>query len=1173
MVVMTQPVWITPAGNLGTLAEGVFYETAIEAVAAPGETVYFRVIAGQLPEGMQITANGMVNGTPRSVARIQGVPQDVAQDVTSRFAVRAYTVLPNTDRVSRLADRTFEITVVGQDVPEFVTPAGVLAAYFDGSPVDLAIEFTDADLSDQVRVSLVSGELPQGLTLAPDGRISGIIQPITDLPGTADPGYDRTAWDQFPFDFATRSASRNYQFTVAITDGKSANLRTFEIFVYSRDSMTADNTEQTADNSFITADVITARTPIILTPTGDLGTVRADNYFATRFEAVDFDGDVLEFDLTQGAGVGFDPTEFVGKSKSLSCETVAGNAVITVTKQSAVTPAAVTQLFVGMAVTGPGIAANTRVTSITDNLITVDRPCLRTGVATIIFSGKQPNDTAGNDTAGSFDRDDETFDSGTFSLPPGLNLDSGTGWLYGYIPDQGATVADYQFAVRVRKRDRPDIISDFYVYNLTITGNIDTEVIWLTDPDLGVIDNGAISLLSVAARNTGGRSLSYRMAPNTVNRLPQGLTLQPSGHITGRVSFNTFALDGGATSFDQLTDLQASPTTFDLGFAFTVNAFAAGTEEPGFAVNELRIISGGSGYVSQPTVTISAPPATAESLQATAGVVTIVNGRITSIVVGNPGRGYVDPPTVTVTGGGGSGAVVQAQLIEIEQQNAVSVFRRFQLQVRRRFNQPYETLQIQACPPDHDRDLLRELLDSTDIISDSVVYRGDDANFGVSRSVIYDHAYGLAAADLDLYVEAMQRNHSNRRITLGPVRTAQALDASGAVIYEVVYSEIVDDLVNNDNVSVSANVFLPYPVTVDSTQIDTVYPPSLSNMRDRVIDTVGRVDQALPLWMTSKQPSGRVLGFTRAWVIAYVKPGESGRVAYDISRQLSWRLNAIDFEVDRYVLDQSQTYAWDPANNSWQPAPPAATTFDQYTRPRYPLASLDTTGKIVANDSFAGTGAPMQVTVDTHGQAQLLIQINGVTQQPVLYSGISFRGDGSTATFVWPTWNPQADSTAVYVDAVLQTQGSGQDYVQNDDEFVFQPGSIPANLSHIDIIQTVGDYSISYRFQSATVTTLLPVDQGSTLTVYQISDGYVLDPESPTDSRTTFDGDATRFIQIADRWQPGDSFDKYLMFPKRDILGDSAELPAAPVAWTNNTGRAVTWLNSGGSSVQWVDRD
>ena len=849
---MAQPQWTTPAGSLGTIPEGIFYRVPINAVA-PDEDVFFRIIAGQLPTGIQITSSGVIEGVPRSTLTVQGVPTEVDEDITSKFAIRAYTtrVVDGATVVDRFADRTFTITVTGQDAPEFVTPPGNIGTYYDGSPAEIQIEFTDRDLGDRIQIRVLTGELPPGLVLDNTGLISGVIEPLTSVPGTAAAGYDDSPFDQFPFDFATRSASKNYQFGLEIFDGKQSDVRVFEIFVYSKDSMSADTTDFTADNTFITADVSPVRTPLLLTPVGDLGRVRADNFYAFKFDGIDFDGDPIEYEITVGAGIGFDAGLF-------------------------------------------------------------------------------------NNTPGSYDFNGEGFDRGTFSLPPGLTINPDTGWFYGYIPDQGATETTYRFAVRVKKANNPSVISDFYFFTITIIGAVETDVVWLTNPNLGTINNGDISIFNVQAVNSGGQSLEYRLATGTNSRLPQGLILQTTGNITGRVSFNTFALDGGRTTFDRNSQTRnvTQETTFDMVYQFTVNAFAPALDQPGYQVSAISIRDGGSGYTSTPTIILSAPPDTEDAQQATVGPITIVGGVITAIAVGNQGRGYISPPTVTIVGGGGSGAIATAQIRIVNLVNVVSVLRTFTIQVNRAFNEPYQGLYIKAMPPENDRALLGQLILNQDIIPNSLVYRADDPNFGVAKSVVYDHAFGLNAAAIEKYVESLDLNHYWKNLTLGKIESAQARNAAGEVIYEAVYSRVIGRGVNDQGESVSKELRLPYPVVNDLGQtVDVVYPNSLVNMRDQVIDVVGQISPLLPPWMTSKQSDGRVLGFTPAWVIAYVKPGEGARIVYNIQQQFGDQLNLVDFKADRYEIDRRMTYAWEPYDDSvesgrWIPSPPAATTFD-----------------------------------------------------------------------------------------------------------------------------------------------------------------------------------------------------------------------------------------------------
>jgi len=220
-------------------------------------------------------------------------------------------------------------------------------------------------------------------------------------------------------------------------------------------------------------------------------------------------------------------------------------------------------------------------------------------------------------------------------------------------------------------------------------------------------------------------------------------------------------------------------------------------------------------------------------------------------------------------------------------------------------------------------------LQNSTIIPPTLLYRGDDPNFGRATQVVYDHAFGLTAATYADYVSSLYENHYWKNLLLGSIETAQATDDNGNVIYEVVYSRIIDNLVNDRGESVSKEVVLPYPVDSNTTdQVDTVFPNSLINMRNQVIDTVGQVSNLLPRWMLSPQANGRVLGFIPAWVIAYVVPGNSGQIAYNIRTQFGTQLNLVDFEVDRYELDRSLTSNWDPVTRQWIPQPPAATTFD-----------------------------------------------------------------------------------------------------------------------------------------------------------------------------------------------------------------------------------------------------
>jgi hypothetical protein len=316
------------------------------------------------------------------------------------------------------------------------------------------------------------------------------------------------------------------------------------------------------------------------------------------------------------------------------------------------------------------------------------------------------------------------------------------------------------------------------------------------------------------------------------------------------------------------------------------------------------------------------------------GNITISSGAITAVEVSNGGSGYTSPATLTVTQGySGSGAVFTPVMKAIGTRDVVSVDKTFTVQVKRVYNKPYQNLSIQAMPPANDRALITSLLDNEEIFVPDYIYRIDDPYFGKSHRVIYEHAFGLAPDMLETYVSSLYKNHYWKNLVLGEINTAQALDPiTGEVVYEVVYSKIIDNLVNASGASVSKIVNLPYDIinpADGNTQIAQVYPNSLVNMRDQVIDVVGQISDKLPLWMTSRQTNGRVLGFTPAWVMCYTNPGRSQQIAYYIQSQFAGQLNSVDFKVDRYILDTTLSRNWDTVTQHWTPTPDL-TTFDRY---------------------------------------------------------------------------------------------------------------------------------------------------------------------------------------------------------------------------------------------------
>jgi hypothetical protein len=875
------------------------------------QRVFYTQIAGALPTGLQIADTGTLTGVPRAITSLQGVPVEVAVDVTSKFVIRSYTktVLGTIDRI---ADRTFEITITGNDVPKFTTPAGSIGTFYDGDQVNIQIQYTDLDPGELTVVSLASGQLPPGLVLSPTGLISGYIVP--SFPLDQSPGYDITSTDSEPYDFIVEFISRNYQFSLEVSDGKSSDLRSFTMFVYARNEMTADNTTFTADNTFITADETNSRAPFLVNASpSDLGTVRSANKYGYQFIGEDYDTEDISYAINVNEGFGLPP--------GLTLDPETGWFYGNIPDQG--TTEVEYSFNIVVYQTDPvGTSISCTATSALANRITCTSTTPLAGISEWYPSNPTPlyipiklSGTAlgGLSTAGN-------------TIYYVLHVYSATE--FSVVASASATTPLTLTTSSGAMTAGTVIASQPFPFTLTVAGDIDSEITWLTDSDLGTLVNGETSLLQVEAVNRGDRELQYKLASGAFNSLPQGLKLLPTGEIAGRVTFNTFAIDLGATTFDNNT------TTWDSSFTFTVNAYAPDTQQILYNVSEVVVTNGGSGYssINLPTIVFETPIG-ASAVQAQVGNITVTGGSITSVTVSNSGAGYLGPATITIAEGfGGSGAVLTAIMQATGTRDVVSVFKTFTVRVVREYNAPYQNLYVEAMPPAEDRVLIASLLDNENIFVPDYIFRPTDPNFGKATKVTYQHAFGLAPDALSVYVESLYLNHYWKNLVLGEINTARAVDADGNVIYEVVYSKIIDNLVNAQGKSVSKIVPLPYAITDPadgSTSIIAVYPNSLDNMRDQVIDTVGQISTGLPLWMTSKQADGRVLGFTPAWVICYTNPGRSDQIAYYISTQFEQQLNQVDFKVDRYVLDRALSANWDTTTQDWTPQP-SLTTFDRF---------------------------------------------------------------------------------------------------------------------------------------------------------------------------------------------------------------------------------------------------
>jgi hypothetical protein len=313
---MGKPVWETASGNLGTIEEGVFYNLEIEASDPDGGDIEYIVIAGYMPPGLVINeTNGTISGRPKISYEIRGVPSSVDQDVTSTFCCRV-----TSSTTGQITDRTFSITVTGQDAPTIETKSQSLGTIFDGTFFSTTIKAQDLD-NEPLTYVISAGSLPPGITLdAQTGVISGYATPVTTTSSADTVGWSASeqGWNEYPWDHAESWINENYQFTVEVTDGKEFAQQSYTLLVLAKSLLSADVMQLTGDDTLIaTADMTTKHVPLLTTDPGDLGIYEHDNYFAYQFKGIDFDNDEIEFGISSPGGAGFDDVEGSGFDSDL----------------------------------------------------------------------------------------------------------------------------------------------------------------------------------------------------------------------------------------------------------------------------------------------------------------------------------------------------------------------------------------------------------------------------------------------------------------------------------------------------------------------------------------------------------------------------------------------------------------------------------------------------------------------------------------------------------------------------------------------------------------------------------------------------------------------------------------------------------------------------------------
>ena len=378
--------------------------------------------------------------------------------------------------------------------------------------------------------------------------------------------------------------------------------------------------------------------------------------------------------------------------------------------------------------------------------------------------------------------------SASTQLPVGLELDSYTGVIYGFIPYQPAYSRSYQLTIVATKTDSntSEIATTTNIFSLTIKGEVESNLVWASNADLGNITTGIISELSIIAEQLHStNTIKYQLISGI---LPDGLTLQRDGTLSGKVNYNVAG----------------------------VYSFVAG------ASDEYEMDS------IERTFTITA--------------------------VSMDNKKYAE--------------IYAAPLLSIEK-----------------------------------RELYKNFMANETVFDPELIYRYFDPNFGVQHAIKLVLEFGIEQINFSDYSAALQKNFYRKTFYFGDIKFAVAKDSTNKVIYEIIYVDAVDTMINNQGDSIGLSI---------SVNNQTYYPNSITNMQTRLQSIVLQNGATIstnvfnqPRFMQPEAAGNYVPnGYMRIIPLCYVMPGQSKKIINQINAS-KFNFKQLHFEIDRLTIQSS----------------------------------------------------------------------------------------------------------------------------------------------------------------------------------------------------------------------------------------------------------------------------
>lgn len=469
--------------------------------------------------------------------------------------------------------------------------------------------------------------------------------------------------------------------------------------------------------------------------------------------------------------------------------------------------------------------------------------------------------------------------------------------------------------IAVVSTDPVDNPSKSKTFTLRIIGEIDSNITWLTDSNLGTISANLPSVLNVRATSTvPNTQMVYRLVSG---KLPYGMMLSYNGEIIGRA--NQFASNStlGLTTFDNKTVTWdgsfPGDTTFDRNYTFTVEArdrfnFSASTKEFSLYVEDLDNTKYTDIYMK--------PLLKPEQRDYYRDFISDNNIFTANSVYrpDDPEFGVQSELKCLVYAG------IEAKNIE----NFVAAAAKNHKKKRYILGDPkiasaalpgtrdviYEVIYIPVIDPqDSKNGKTREkftIKNGKKITADTIQYETMDDS--VKK--------GVGVVDLPIY------GRQTVQFIVSETQSIRVLTRENGINYiDAKNDNFLIDIRDDGDVTVTLNIsdaepfrFRPLTNTIkaDSDAIrvsesnDIVrYISNITNMRDR-ITVIGKTERDyLPLWMRTPQSGFQELDYISALPIVFCKPGTANDILLNIINS-GFDFKKIDYQIDRYIVQRTQ---------------------------------------------------------------------------------------------------------------------------------------------------------------------------------------------------------------------------------------------------------------------------